>query len=477
MSAIRADICVVGGGPAGAGFALRMAQLGHDVVLVERERFPRPRVGESLVPAILPLFDAVGIRGQIEDAAFLRPGGTILRWAGATEYRRSHPGAGFQVDRGRFDAIVLDAARAAGVRVLQPARAMPPSRNAAEWRTEVFVDGGIATVASRLVVDAAGRPGWLRRSRRRSSPRTLALYAYWREVPLRGPETRVEAGDAHWYWGAPLPGGLFNVAVFVDRSDAAPAIRAEGADRFYEHLVERSSLLAGILRGRRVSSVVVCDATPSHAESPATIDAVSVGEAAFAIDPLSSQGVQSALGSALHAAAAVHTIIKRPADAALALAFYAQAQRDALAYHARAAQEVYREALAKWSGPYWHQRAGRDSAAAGPAARMKSAAQPITPDLTTTVQVSDGVRAVTAPVLAHDFVVPGTRIVMPGLAHGIAFIDGLELGPLLAMAQQPVSVERMLETWGVHLERDRAIAIFESLWALGMLRASDPQSP
>ena len=86
MTGIRADLCVVGGGPAGAGFALRMAQLGHDVVLVERERFPRPRVGESLVPAILPLFEVLGIRGQIEDAAFLRPGGTILQWSRSTEY-------------------------------------------------------------------------------------------------------------------------------------------------------------------------------------------------------------------------------------------------------------------------------------------------------------------------------------------------------------------------------------------------------
>lgn len=477
MTGIRADLCVVGGGPAGAGFALRMAQLGHDVVLVERERFPRPRVGESLVPAILPLFEVLGIRGQIEDAAFPRPGGTILQWSRSTEYRRSYPEKGFQVDRGRFDAIVLDAAKAAGVRVLQPARAMPPSRHGDKWHTAVSVDGGIITVMSPLVADASGRRGWLQRKRWLSLPRTLALYAYWQDVPLRGPETRVEAGEAHWYWGAPLPGGLFNVAVFVDRSHAAAAIRASGADRFYEHLVARSSLLAGILRGRRVSGVAVCDATPSHAESPATLDAVSVGEAAFAIDPLSSQGVQSALGSALHAAASAHTIIERPDDAALAIAFYTAAQRDAFDFHARVAAHVYREALEKWSSSFWHQRAGGDSEATSLEPRIRSTAQPIPPDLTTTVQVSDGVRVVSAPVLAHDFVVPGTRILVPGLDHGMAFIGGVELGPLLAVAQQPVSVERMLETWGVRLERDRAIAIFESLWAHGLLRASDPRSP
>ena len=477
MSVIHADVCVVGGGPAGAGFALRMAQLGHTVALVERERFPRPHVGESLVSAVLPLLDVLGIRREIEAAAFLRPRGTILQWAGATEYRRSSPAAGFQVDRGQFDAIVLDAARAAGVQVVQPGRAMPPARHGDHWRTAVSGDGGTFTVASRMVADAAGRPGWLRRSRHVASPRTLAIYAYWRDVPLRGPETRVEAGDAHWYWGAPLPGGLFNVAVFVDRSTAVPAIRSAGAGPLYEHLVARSSLLAECRRGHRTGRVQVCEATPSYVESPVTLDTVSIGEAAFAIDPLSSQGVHSALGSALHAAASAHTIIERPADAALALAFYGQAQRDAAAFHARAAGRGYREALGTWPGLFWQRRAGEDSQATSPDPRMTSAAQRATPDLSTTVRVCDGVRVVTAPVVVHDFVVPGTRILMPGVDHDVAFVGDVEVGPLLVMAQQPVSVERLLETWGARIDRDRALAIFESLWAHGMLRATDPHSP
>jgi flavin-dependent dehydrogenase len=449
-----------------------MAALGHAVVLVEREPFPRPRVGESLLPAIVPLLDVLGIRREVESAAFLRPRGTLLQWAGAMEYRRSSPDAGFQVDRGRFDAIVLDAARAAGARVLQPARARRPTRHGDGWRTAVSAEGGI-TVASRLVADCSGRSGWLRQTRRRSAPRTLALYAYWRDVPLPGPETRVEAGDAHWYWGAPLPDGLFNAAVFVDRSIAAPAIRAGGADRFYEHLVARSSLLAQCRRGQRAGGVRVCEATPSQVDTPITTDAISIGEAAFSIDPLSSQGVQSALGSALHAAAAVHTIVERPADAALGIAFYRQAQRDAAAFHARAAGRAYREALERWPGAFWQSRAGEDPEVTSPEPPILRPARPMAPDPTTTVQVADGVRIVSAPVLAHDFLVPGTRIVRPGLDHAVAFIGGTEVGPLLALARQPVPAGRLIERWGAHLDRDRAIAIFESLWAHDLLRAVD----
>jgi 2-polyprenyl-6-methoxyphenol hydroxylase-like FAD-dependent oxidoreductase len=81
----RCDVAVVGGGPAGSTAAAFLARAGLDVICFERERFPRFHVGESLLPASLPLFDRLGVREQIESAGFQRKNGAVF--ADETEHR------------------------------------------------------------------------------------------------------------------------------------------------------------------------------------------------------------------------------------------------------------------------------------------------------------------------------------------------------------------------------------------------------
>ncbi|MDQ6700668.1 MAG: FAD-dependent oxidoreductase [Acidobacteriota bacterium] len=214
---IDVEVCVIGGGPAGSTCARKLATLGHDVCLIERSRFPRPHVGESLTPGILPLLDALGLRDRIESAPFLRPDRAIVRWSDATDHLKSMPGdPGFQVDRGLFDQLLVEEAREAGVKVLQPATGLRPARLRDRWIVPVRGENGYGPqVRARFVVDASGRrsvqPGV---KKRRSAP-TLALYGYWRHMSLNGSQTRVEASECEWYWGAPLPDGTFNAAVFL----------------------------------------------------------------------------------------------------------------------------------------------------------------------------------------------------------------------------------------------------------------------
>ena len=69
------DVVVAGGGPAGATIAATLASYGHDVMLIEKYRFPRDQIGESLTPSIIPLLTTVGIRETVEKAGFLRMAG------------------------------------------------------------------------------------------------------------------------------------------------------------------------------------------------------------------------------------------------------------------------------------------------------------------------------------------------------------------------------------------------------------------
>lgn len=131
------------GGPAGTTAATLLAQQGSDVVLLERERFPRYRIGESLLPSLLPILDIMGAREAVERHGFVRKDGAFYDWGGQQwPLRFDEPGRpathNFQVIRSQFDRLLLQHAHRQGADVREETRvrhiAMPDSRvTSASW--------------------------------------------------------------------------------------------------------------------------------------------------------------------------------------------------------------------------------------------------------------------------------------------------------------------------------------------------------
>ena len=191
-------VCVVGGGPAGSTFASRMAGLGHDVWLIERQSFPRRHLGKSLGPGVLPLLEMTGARGPVEARA--RPVRRVdVKWEAAVEMREDPREQGAIVDRGEFDRLLLERACALGVRVLQPATVRTCEAGDGGWRLGVEAQGRSVRLDVDFLADARGRAGAAAGSRRRIARRTLALYAYWRGAGLPR-QPRIEAAGEAWYW-------------------------------------------------------------------------------------------------------------------------------------------------------------------------------------------------------------------------------------------------------------------------------------
>ena len=464
---IDTEVCVIGGGPSGSTIACKLAQFGHVACLIEKSAFPRRRLGESLPPSILPVLDGLGLRQLIESAGFLRPGSTIVRWASAGDVRKPYSLArGFHVDRGRFDALLLEGARSCGVQVLQPACAIHPQRHPQHgWLVRVRTNATVKTVRARIVVDATGRRGLRPHMRRRISTPTLALYGYWHRVPLDGIEARVEAAPDAWYWGAPLPDGSFNAMVFLDTQKCAGA-RTVGLVRLYREHLARSGLLRLCLRGCLQGKVRACDATSYADADPIRPDFLRVGEAAYAIDPLSSQGVQVAMLSAIQGGIALHTILTTPEQTADAIEFYRDRQATAVTRSARTAARLYSTAEPFATEPFWQRRAASVDNVVS-----ERTTQQVVPRLRPDqpVALSKALQVVETPAVVGDLIRRVPALVHPALASPVAFLGSTELVPLLTDVVAGLTVDEIIRQWALRLELRDCIRIMQWLWRMGIV--------
>lgn len=441
-----AEICVIGGGPAGAAVALRLAQLGHDVVLIERSVFPRPRVGEAMAPSIWTVLDVLGVSEDIAEAGFVRVEQSILRWAIDGDENLSQPPGrfGLMVDRGRFDAILVEKAKRAGVHVLQPVRAKTPRAHAGGWIIPVESAEGELLVEARFLVDAAGRYSTIRRTEAPSVPSTVALSGHWRDTSLVPGPNRIEAGNTCWYWGAPRPDGVFCAMVFVDREQCRGRRRRE-IEADYRRYLSRSTLLADCLSGTLEGGVRLHEATPHQSAVCVSENSIKVGEASFSLDPLSSQGVQAAMSSAIQAAIVVHTMLTRPGDAEAAKAFYRNARKDAIERHRAAGARHYAAVLDTTRTSFWRERA-----AMSPIAMPRPMPIKPSPTFAGRACLSRDVRIEDVPVIERDHITLRKGLHHPALERPFAYLGGVAVETLLARVANSDSLEAL----GSELARD-----------------------
>lgn len=456
------DVCVIGAGPAGSTLAARLAQLGHDVCLIERASFRRSRLGESLSPGVLPLIETVGARAAVEAAGFRPVSGVSVKWGTRWEERRNGGQPGLLVDRGRFDSLLLGHARAHGVRVLQPAAVRDRRRDEDGWTLQIEAAGRRFALRAAFLADAAGRSAVLRGRRRQVGRRTIALYAYWRGARL--PERpRIEAGAAEWFWGVPLPNGTYNTLVFVD----VAALRSAGGGvaRLFHTLLERSDLLADCRDARLTSPVRATDATPYLDEASITPLSIKVGDAALALDPLSSSGVQKAIQSALAGAVVVNTLLRRPALREIALRFYQDSLEEASERHRRWAAEHYATVASSNRGTFWQDRAESSPTPAADRSEAELFSEGI-------VELSPDVRIVDQPCLEGQFVTVKPALRHPNVDGAVAYLGDWELVPLLQHARRRLTPHQLAMSWSSRVPPETGLAIARWLLDHGILLRS-----
>jgi len=225
------DVIVIGGGPAGSTAATLLVQRGFDVLLVERERFPRFQIGESLLPYNNDLLDRLGIIPKLEGGEFFpKYGAEFVTGDGEVSYTfrfdRNLPEQyhrTFQVKRADFDLLLLRNAAAQGVEVREETAVTAVRLDDAE-RATVELAGG-ETLEARFVIDASGHGSIVGQRHGGKSEieslKKVAFFAHFRNVPR--PEGR-NAGNTiivvlrdSWFWLIPITAELMSVGLVVDR--------------------------------------------------------------------------------------------------------------------------------------------------------------------------------------------------------------------------------------------------------------------
>ena len=327
MREFDADVIVVGGGPGGAAAATMLARKGWRVRLYERDHFPREHVGESLLPASIPILAELGVLPAVEQAGFLPKYGATMVWGTDPDpwswsFRESSPRYphAYQVVRAEFDQLLLQNAAANGVDVREGHRVLEANAGADGAALRVLDDGGDEhAVAARFVVDASGQAGLIGRARglREADPffRNLAVYGYY-EGGARLPEPDannifIESTADGWVWTIPLHTGQASVGVVVDGEAGRAGILGAGVDRFYRDQIAKTPRTSALLAEARLSAAPTVVRDWSYASSEVAGEGfVLVGDAACFVDPLFSSGVHLALSSSVLAAAYVTSALK-----------------------------------------------------------------------------------------------------------------------------------------------------------------------
>jgi geranylgeranyl reductase family protein len=334
----RAQVIIVGGGPAGAATAFYLARAGIDVLVLDRARFPRDKpCSEYMSPQASRILDNMGVLSAVENAGAAHLAGMRVRAPNGATFQgrfadvdgyRGYRDRGLALRRTILDGLLLDRAREVGATVRESARVTALARDASGRVGGVDIlerNGSQRTIQASIVVGADGLRSIVSRrlglAATRRAQRRLAFVTHFVGVEGIGDSGEMHVEHDGYIGLADVGGGVSNVAVVVPKS-LAHGVAGDPASFVDDWIRRRRHIAPRFARAIRVSPVLATGPFASVSRRAWAPGAALVGDAADFFDPFTGEGIYAALrGAELLAPHIVNALVGinvRDADAQLA---------------------------------------------------------------------------------------------------------------------------------------------------------------
>ena len=486
------DVAVIGGGPAGSAAARLLAQWGHSAIVLTRSGSQSSLLGESLPPSTRKILDRVGALQAVEAAGFVRSTGNTVWWGESEGRVEAFPegDTGFQVLRSDLDRVLFALVTQAGARVESDATVRDVGLDGDVHRIEYTIGDATAAdstevVRARWVLDCSGRSGVVARNYRRQQEgqATLALLGIWRRAggwPIPDQtHTLVESFADGWAWSVPVDDQVRYFTVMVDPR-VTEMERSKEFGPIYRAELTKAERMEALLEGSQMEGKAwACSASMYSASRYAEGRILLVGDAASALDPVSSFGVKKALASAWRAAVVVHTALEKPDMEAAAVELHQGRERRVYSSYRDQSVEVFRAAGQDHRHAFWERRGQQQE---GPDAfdedgepdieqlrndpSVLSAFDALRRSPAINLVEGDDLTVVDRPVIVDNEVVLEQRLASPSVPSGLRYLRGVDVRRVLEIAGDYSQVP---DLFAAYCRLDKAVILPDFMGALSVL--------